>query len=116
MYKTPTAFRQALEARLNNQAWHEGCDVNRYRRQVAFDRLLCRIFQERPSRWVLKGGYSMELRLAKGRTTLDLDLTSRYPISDAEHLAMALARECEVVVDLQTAFAIVRDYYAVLLT
>jgi Nucleotidyl transferase AbiEii toxin, Type IV TA system len=50
------------------------------RRQVAFDRLLARLFQvgdpkELP--WVLKGGYAMELRIKAGRTTKDIDLTMR---------------------------------------
>ena len=39
-YATATAFRQALESRLMNLARAEQVDVQRLRRQVAFDRLL----------------------------------------------------------------------------
>lgn len=73
-FPTATAFRQALEARLNDQARREGVDVQRLRRQVAFDRLLCRVFSEGSADWALKGGYAMELRMEGARATRDIDL------------------------------------------
>jgi hypothetical protein len=76
-YATPAAFRRALEDRLMKLAREERLDVQRLRRQVAFDRLLCRLFQAPNSSWLLKGGYAMELRLAAARTTRDLDLAIR---------------------------------------
>jgi uncharacterized membrane protein YciS (DUF1049 family) len=54
--------------------------LQRLRRQVAFDRLLARLFQAgQPLAlpWVLKGGYAMELRIKAARTTKDIDLTMR---------------------------------------
>src|SRR5260221_3239157 len=48
----------------------------RLRRQVAFDRLLARLFAEPDPPWLLKGGYAFDLRLGGGaRTTTDLDLS-----------------------------------------
>jgi hypothetical protein len=44
-YATPAAFRRALEDRLQAIAMKEGVDLQRLRRQVAFDRLLARLFQ-----------------------------------------------------------------------
>lgn len=79
-YVDPGAFRQALETRLNARARTQGTDVQRLRRQVAFDRLLCRLFHNADSPWLLKGGYAMELRLEESRTTRDIDLTSRRPL------------------------------------
>lgn len=76
-YATPAALRAALESRLNSRAAAEGLDVNRLRRQVAFDRLLCRLFRQADSPWLLKGGYAMELRLQSARTTRDMDLALR---------------------------------------
>mgnify|MGYP001768533766 CR=1 FL=1 len=55
-YAPPAAFRQALDARLANVARTEAVDIQRLRRQVAFDRLLCRIFQVADSSWALTGG------------------------------------------------------------
>lgn len=78
---TATAFRQALESRLMNIARKESVDVQRLRRQVAFDRLLCRLFKDPNAPWLLKGGYAMELRIAEGRTTRDVDLAIRSPIA-----------------------------------
>jgi hypothetical protein len=79
-YATAAAFRRGLEDRLQDIARNEGVDLQRLRRQVAFDRLLARLFHEaqpRPAPWVLKGGYAMELRIKAARTTKDIDLTMR---------------------------------------
>ncbi len=79
-YATAAAFRRALEDRLQDIARREGVDLQRLRRQVAFDRLLARLFQGGEPRtllWVLKGGYAMELRIKAARTTKDVDLTMR---------------------------------------
>jgi predicted nucleotidyltransferase component of viral defense system len=77
-YKTAGAFRAALEARLQTRAREQGTDLQRLRRQVAFDRFLARMFSQGPKAaypWVLKGGYAMELRMHFARTTKDIDLT-----------------------------------------
>jgi len=44
-YASANAFRVALEERLKNISKKEGTDVQRLRRQVAFDRYLCRLFK-----------------------------------------------------------------------
>ena len=44
-YATATAFRRALEDRLQQWSVAENLDIQRLRRQVAFDRLLARLFQ-----------------------------------------------------------------------
>jgi hypothetical protein len=43
-YKTAGAFRTALETRLQTRAQEERTDLQRLRRQVAFDRFLARLF------------------------------------------------------------------------
>jgi len=49
-YQTARAFRAALEDRLKQLARAQGTDLMRLRREVAFDRLLARLFahQTRP--------------------------------------------------------------------
>ena len=77
-YKTAGAFRTALETRLQTRAQEERTDLQRLRRQVAFDRFLARLFPKESTGtypWVLKGGYAMELRIRSARTTKDIDLT-----------------------------------------
>jgi len=72
------AFRATLEVRLQARAQEEKTDLQRLRRQVAFDRFLARLFPKGPKGtypWVLKGGYAMELRIRSARTTKDIDLT-----------------------------------------
>lgn len=44
-YKTATAFRTALESRLNKTAKENNQNLEQIRRQVAFDRFLARVFQ-----------------------------------------------------------------------
>ena len=86
-YSTATAFRQSLEMRLQTLAQREGTDLQRIRRQVSFDRLLCRLFQDSRCPWILKGGYAMELRLSESRTTRDIDLGTRRPVEGTGPLA-----------------------------
>lgn len=102
------AFRQALEARLNDRAKCEGLDVQRLRRQVAFDRLLSRLFSGGCADWALKGGYAMELRIARARTTRDIDLALRRHIpADGESLNLQMMEM------LQTAAAMDNgDFFA----
>jgi Nucleotidyl transferase AbiEii toxin, Type IV TA system len=86
-YATAAAFRRALEDRLQDIARKESVDLQRLRRQVAFDRLLARLFQVgQPLAlpWILKGGYAMELRIKAARTTKDIDLTMRSILRPGE--------------------------------
>ena len=75
MTRTPAALRDSLDAQLLNVAAAQGSDVNRLRRHLTFQRVLRRLSAD--GRWVLKGGYLLEVRLGdRARTTRDLDLTS----------------------------------------
>jgi hypothetical protein len=56
-YATGAALRAALEARLKQIEKAEGVELQRLRRQVAFDRFLARLFPGSDTQWVLKGGY-----------------------------------------------------------
>ena len=73
-YKNAASFRKALEDRLQALSERERLELQRLRRKVAFNRFLARIFAGKDD-WVLKGGYSMELRLAHARSTRDIDLS-----------------------------------------
>src|ERR1700685_1897392 len=80
-YRTAGAFRAVLETRLQTRAREQATDLQRLRRQVAFDRFLARLFSKGPKAtypWVLKGGYAMELRMHSARTTKDIDLTLHH--------------------------------------
>ncbi|MEI9979850.1 MAG: nucleotidyl transferase AbiEii/AbiGii toxin family protein [Edaphobacter sp.] len=76
-YATGAALRAALEERLKQIAKAENVQLQRLRRQVAFDRFLARLFPGSDTQWVLKGGYAMELRFEIARATKDLDFTVR---------------------------------------
>jgi hypothetical protein len=77
-YASARAFRQAMEARLQDRAREGGLVLQRIRRQVSFDRLLARMFASpEEAGWVLKGGYALELRFQSARSTKDVDLTMR---------------------------------------
>ena len=89
-YSTAFAFRRALEDRLNAASKAEGVDLQRMRRQVAFDRLLVRLFAEGCPAWRLKGGYALELKLSIARTTRDLDLGLASGMLPGEEMLEAL--------------------------
>ncbi|MDX1952306.1 MAG: nucleotidyl transferase AbiEii/AbiGii toxin family protein [Verrucomicrobiota bacterium] len=106
-YQTPSALRRALEDRLLAAVRREGGDIQRMRRQAAFDRLLCRLFHEPNAPWLLKGGYAMELRIQKARTTRDVDLAIRQLPDGAEvwnDAAVRASLERAAAVDLQDGF------------
>ena len=74
-YATAAAFRRALEARLLEHSRKTGLLLVRLRRTVVFERLLARLIQAAPDRWVLKGGLALDYRLgSRARTTKDMDL------------------------------------------
>lgn len=107
-YATPAAFRQALEARLIDLAHHRGVDIQRLRKQVAFDRLLCRLFQLPGNPLVLKGGYAMELCLAENRTTRDIDLVARDTLPGPGRVQARILRllQAGATLDLQDFFCL----------
>lgn len=76
-YTTARAFRGAIEDTISNLSKKEGLDIQRLRRDVAFDRFLVRIFSMKSPPWALKGGYAMQLRTDSARTTKDVDLAVR---------------------------------------
>lgn len=101
-YRSAADFRRALEDRLQDIAKKEAIDLQRIRREVAFDRLLVRLFRDqRPDKlpWALKGGYAMELRIQSARATKDIDLTVRVadPVDTATDLLLQRLQEAAAV-------------------
>ena len=73
-YASPAGFKQALETRLRADAALTGRALGRQRQLVVFDRFLARIAVELGDRVIVKGGVVLELRLARARTTRNIDL------------------------------------------
>ena len=76
-YKSATIFREALQSKVSSIAKKNGLDHQRIRRDIAFDRLLVRLFKMPSPPWALKGGYAMQLRTDNARTTKDVDMAIR---------------------------------------
>lgn len=92
-YDSGPALRTALEERLKKISRDEAIDLQRLRRQVAFDRFLARMFSGDRSDWVLKGGYAMELRFQMARATRDLDFTVRSKPGGNGDMILALLQD-----------------------
>ena len=76
-YNTSRDFRQALETRIRNISLETEMPLVRLRKLVVFERFLIRLIHIQPDKWVLKGGYALQLRLGdRARTTKDIDLLS----------------------------------------
>ena len=73
-YLSAQNFRIALLERIKKLASNDGKTIQRLQRQVAYDRLLCRLFSGEAIPWILKGGHVMELRIHNSRATRDIDL------------------------------------------
>jgi hypothetical protein len=79
-YVTARAFRQALEER--NRRDYQGKHLPRIRKMIAFERLMARLDQH----WILKGGYAIQLRTERARTTQDVDLlVIKISVQDIEN-------------------------------
>jgi len=77
-YQSGAAFRQALEERLLSRSLASNIPLVRLRKTVAFDRFLARLENLQPGKWILKGGFAIQLRLAdQARTTKDIDVLAR---------------------------------------
>src|SRR6266545_1069113 len=74
-YASAAAFRTALEQRLLKQSRETEASLVRLRKTVVFDRLLARLKEVAPERWILKGALALDFRLdPRTRTTKDMDL------------------------------------------
>lgn len=90
-YETPAAFRTALDQRLANAARDTGIDLGRLRRRVVFERILARLGMATTERWILKGGFALEVRLGeRARATRDLDVALAEPANDGADVRDAL--------------------------
>ena len=67
-YATAKAFRQALETKLRQEESTQS--IQKQRKMIAFERFMMRL----SDRWILKGGYALQLRTDSARTTQDIDL------------------------------------------
>ena len=76
-YRTPEAFRQALEARIAKRNAEIPRGTQRYRQRCIFERFLARVVARFGDRAVLKGGVALELLLQRARMTQDIDLGLR---------------------------------------
>jgi hypothetical protein len=72
-YATSLAFKQALEQRIKSSST-TGADFARRRQLLVFDRFLARVVSVVGDAAMLKGGLVLEMRLARARTTKDIDL------------------------------------------
>ena len=71
-YSSARSFRQSLEDRIRtNYARHQ---IPRIRKMIAFERFMARLDE----RWILKGGYALQLRTERARTTHDIDLLAQH--------------------------------------
>ena len=75
-YASARAFRQALEDRLRHGYPRQ--QIPRLRKMIAFERFMARL----DDNWILKGGYALQLRTDRARTTQDIDLLARPVVAD----------------------------------
>lgn len=84
---TPAGRRASLIVRMTNAAREAGVVPRRIHLVLAIDRLLVRLLQAAPGRWVVKGGYANQLRRPDdARFTEDLDLRIEAAIESAPEL------------------------------
>ena len=94
-YATPAAFRAALSDRLRNSADSSMWTIQQLQRQVAYDRLLERLYFVDDG-WIVKGATALLARDLGVRGSLDVDVYR----ADAQEIAEAdLRRAAEIDLD-----------------
>ena len=78
-YSSPVSFRQALEDRLRTQ--YPPHRIPRVRKMIAFERFMAHLDE----RWILKGGYALQLRTASARTIQNIQ---PYTFHQTENASM----------------------------
>jgi hypothetical protein len=73
-YRTPQAFKAALETRQKKRATAAEVPFDRVAQVDLYFRFLDRVLQDLDSAVVVKGGVALEMRLRRARTTGDIDL------------------------------------------
>jgi hypothetical protein len=82
-YATPASFRRALTDRLKTVAESSRWTIPQLQRQVAYDRLLERLYLI-DANWVVKGATALMARDLGTRGTLDIDLYREIALATAE--------------------------------
>ena len=89
---TPRMLLSYLADNAAELAKARGEPVDRVRKKIAFDFLLHRLAVRAPGKYVLKGGYAIELKFQVVRATKDLDIvTKRFAAAAAAKDADAIA-------------------------
>jgi hypothetical protein len=100
-YETPAALERAVNDRIARRYPREEFQLRR--NEIAYRRLVARMFTLEPDRWVLKGGFLMILRLDPSRTSNDVDVT--YVADAGEHAVAVQALRRALAHDLGDFFA-----------
>jgi hypothetical protein len=100
-YASPAALERALADRLERR--FPKAELQYRRNEIAYRRLLARMYAADPDRWVLKGGFALILRLDPNRTSNDIGVT--YVDRAGEHAVALRALDRAVEVDLADFFS-----------
>jgi hypothetical protein len=83
VYPSPKAFRRALTDKLQTLAQDSRWDLPQLQRQIAYDRLLARLYLVDRG-WVVKGATALLARDLAVRATVDIDIYRNADLPDAE--------------------------------
>jgi Nucleotidyl transferase AbiEii toxin, Type IV TA system len=100
-WRSPEATRRALADIIAHR--YDVDQRPRRMREIAYRRLLHRLFAFQPERWMVKGGAALLLRLDPNRTSNDIDLT--YLHEAAEHAIALRALRDAAAIDLDDFFS-----------
>lgn len=108
-FQNAVDFRKSLEKRSLKKAQTEGIDLQRIRKQVAFERFLARLLNREDSPWILKGGHTMEQTFNR-RGTHELPENLNSPPQEWDKTFEVLAKQCKLEGDIKSVFAMICEY------
>jgi Nucleotidyl transferase AbiEii toxin, Type IV TA system len=100
-YASPAALERAISDLLAGRFPKE--ELQPRRNEIAYRRLVARMYAADPGKWILKGGFAMILRLDPNRTSNDIDVT--YVHHAGEHALALEALKRATALDLDDYFS-----------
>lgn len=77
-YKTPAAFKEAVDQRLRNDAAKKNVTLD-YRRQIlVYERFIARLSKVFGNDFIIAGGVALEFLVERARTTKDIDIHIQF--------------------------------------
>ena len=100
-FGSASAFKTGSKARLRKRSQSMGVPFSTVQLKYVMERILARLFREAAPSWLLKGGFTMDLRFRpRARTTKDIDLSVALTVEAGGPMSASMRDRLQAAVDV----------------